>query len=120
VLFGAKSMVVPLTESDETPGVYLGPFVPTKVGTYIFHFSGQVESQNVDEKFESGPNTFDDVQDIAAVEFPDKAPSPQDLAAALSAAQDAAASAKTVSYVGVVAGVVGVIVGGLALLRRKP
>ncbi len=119
VIFGARSMVVGLTESDENPGTYTGAFVPTRVGTYIFHFSGQIAGQTIDEKFESGPNTFDDAQDIAAVQFPDKAPSPLELAGQVRAAQDAASSAQTFAYVGIGVGVLGLIAGGLALTRRK-
>lgn len=119
VIFGARSMVVGLTESDENPGTYAGAFVPTKVGTYIFHLSGQIAGQTIDEKFESGPNTFDDVQDLASVQFPDKSLSPSDAAARVQAAQDAANSAQTLAYVGIGAGVLGLIFGGLALTRRK-
>ena len=118
VIFGAHSKVIPLTESDENPGTYTGSFVPTQVGTYIFHFSGQVSNQTVDEKFESGPNTFDDVQDIAALEFPVQAPSPADLAAQAQAAQDTANSARTFAIVGIAVGALGLIVGGLGLRRK--
>lgn len=119
VIFGARSMVVGLTESDENPGTYTGAFVPTKVGTYIFHFSGQIAGQTVDEKFESGPNTFDDVQDIAMVQFPDKAPSSLELAGQLKSVQDAASGAQTLAYVGIGVGVIGLIAGAFALTRRK-
>src|SRR5450759_2024828 len=115
VIFGARSMVVPLTESDENPGTYTGPFVPTRVGSYIFHFSGQVAGQTVDEKFESGPNTFDDVQDIAALQFPDKVPAASDLAKQVQAAQNAASGAQTFAWVGIALGALGLIAGGLAL-----
>jgi hypothetical protein len=119
VIFGARSMVVGLSESDENPGTYSGAFIPTKIGTYIFHFSGQIAAQTIDEKFESGPNTFDDVQDIGPVQFPDKAPSPQELAAQIKAVQDAAGSAQTLAYVGIGVGVLGLIAGGLAFMLRK-
>ncbi len=119
VIFGARSMVVPLTESDENPGTYTGPFVPTRVGTYIFHFSGQVAGQTVDEKFESGPNTFDDVQDIAPLQFPDKVPAASDLAKQVQSAQNAASNAQMLAYVGIVVGALGLIVGGVAMMRRK-
>jgi hypothetical protein len=119
VIFGARSMVVPLTESDENPGSYTAPFVPTRVGSYIFHFSGQVAGQTVDEKFESGPNTFDDVQDIAALQFPDKVPAASDLAKQVQAAQNAASSAQTFAWIGIALGALGLLAGGLALTRRK-
>ncbi len=119
VIFGAHTLAVPLTESDETPGTYTGPFVPTRVGTYIFHFTGQVSNQSIDEKFESGPNTFDDVQDIAPLQFPDKAPAPQALSDQIQAAQNAASGAQTFALIGIGLGLIGVIVGGFSLIRRK-
>ena len=119
VIVGAKSMPIELTASDETPGLYTGNFIPTRVGGYIFHFTGTVENQTINEQFESGPNTFDDVQDSAALQFPDKALSPNDIAANLQSAQDAANRAQTLAYVGIGVGALGLIVGGLALTRRK-
>lgn len=119
VIVGAKTMPVDLTASDETPGLYTGNFIPTRVGGYIFHFTGMVENQKIDEKFESGPNTFNDVEDSAALEFPDKVASPLQMVAQLQAAQNAASSAQTLAYVGIGAGVLGLIVGGWALMRRK-
>jgi hypothetical protein len=119
VIVGAKSMPVDLTASDETPGLYIGNLIPTRVGGYIFHFTGKIENQTIDEQFESGPNTFDDVQDSAALQFPDKVLSPNDIVANLKAAQDTAASAQTLAYVGIGVGALGLIVGGLALIRRK-
>jgi hypothetical protein len=119
VIVGAKSMPVALTESDETPGLYLGSFIPTRVGGYIFHFTGMVENQKIDEKFESGPNTFNDVEDSAPLDFPDKLASPAQIAAQLQAAQNVASSAQTLAYVGIGAGLLGLIVGGIALTRKK-
>ncbi len=119
VIVGAKSMPIPLIGSDETPGLYTGNFIPTRVGGYIFHFAGAIENQTVDEKFESGPNTFDDVQDSAALQFPDKALSPSDVAKQIQAAQDAAGNARTLAFVGIGAGVIGLLAGAVALTRRK-
>lgn len=119
VIVGARTMPVELTAPDETPGLYLGSFIPTRVGGYIFHFTGVVENQTIDEKFESGPNSFDDVQDSTALQFPDKLLSSNDVEANLKAAQDAAGSARTLAYVGIGAGLLGLIVGGWALIRHK-
>lgn len=119
VIVGSKSMPVDLTASDETPGLYLGNFIPTRVGGYIFHFEGTIENQKIDEKFESGPNTFNDVEDSAALQFPDKMASSVQLAAQVQAAQNAANSAQTLAYVGIAAGVLGLIAGVWAMLRRK-
>jgi hypothetical protein len=116
---GEEPMRVPLTARFGQPGAYLGNFIPTRAGTYIFHFTGQVEGQPVDEKFESGPNTFSDVEDPSVLDYPQKVPNPSDLATQVKAAQNAAATAQTSGMVGTVVGVLGLIVGGVALLRRK-
>ena len=45
-------------------GAYAAQFVPTKAGTYIFHVTGKIGAQDVDELFESGPNRFNDVEGL--------------------------------------------------------
>lgn len=118
VTFGGKTMPVLLRTRFGQPGAYAGDFFPTKAGTYIFHFTGSIEALKIDEKFESGPGRFNDVQDITALQFPEKLADPVAAAAQLKAAQDAAASAQTVAYVGVALGVLGVILGALGLWRK--
>lgn len=119
VTCGGKTMPVQLRARFGQPGAYAGDFVPTKAGTYIFHFTGEIEGLRIDEKFESGPGRFNDVQATTALEFPEKITAPLDMAAQVKAAQDAAASAQTLAYAGIGAGVLGLIVGTLSLLRRR-
>ncbi len=119
VIFGGRSMPVQLTPRFGQPGAYLGNFIPTRTGSYIFHLRGQIENQPVDEQFESGPNTFSDVEDPSTLDFPDKVPSPPDMAKQLQAMQNALATVQTLSIAGIIVGVVGMILGGVALLRRK-
>lgn len=116
---GASTLPLPLTARFGQPGAYNAPFIPTRAGTYIFHLSGQVEGNAIDEKFESGPGRFNDVADTSSMQFPVKVPAPADLAAQLKTAQDAAASAQTLGYIGIAVGVLGLLVGGLGFLRRK-
>src|SRR5947199_5584133 len=40
---GGKSMPVALSARFGQPGAYAGYFIPTRPGTYIFHFTGQIE-----------------------------------------------------------------------------
>jgi hypothetical protein len=119
VIFGASTMPLQLRARFGQPGAYLADLVPTRAGSYIFHITGDVQGQSVDEKFESGPNTFSDGTDLTALQFPQKLPAPSDVAGQLKAAQDAASSAQTFAYIGLGAGVLGLIVGGIALTRRK-
>jgi hypothetical protein len=57
-----------------TPGDYRGWFIPTRPGSYSFHFTGSIHGQRIDETFKSGPTTFSNVQDPQSVEFPAKDP----------------------------------------------
>ena len=119
VIYGASTMPLTLRARFGQPGAYVADLVPTKAGTYIFHITGDIQGQKVDEKFESGPGRFNDVQDMTALQFPQKVAPASDLAAQVKAAQDAASNAQTFAYVGIGVGVLGLIAGGLALMRRK-
>ena len=119
VMFGGKTMPLTLTARFGTPGAYNGNLIPTKAGAYIFHITGDIEGQKVDEKFESGPGRFSNVEDTAPLQFPEKVSAPLEIAANAKSAQDTAASAQTVGFIGIGVGTIGVIVGALALMRRK-
>lgn len=77
---GAKTRSLKLEPDRDQPGHYTSGFVPTRVGDYTFHISGTLGTTKIDEKFESGPNRFDAVIDIASLEFPDQVPTAADLA----------------------------------------
>jgi hypothetical protein len=99
---GAKKLTLELVPDDATPGKYQGRFIPTKVGDYIFHIFGDVNSTKVDERFESGPTTFDGVVSTDFLQFPDRIPANADLAARLDSLQTLA--------------IAGIVVAGMALL----
>ena len=119
-----------------TPGDYRAFFIPTTPGTYTFHFTGAIKGQKVDEKFTSGPQTFSDAVDPAAVQFPVKEPSGLQLNQRLdrevprlndalaasqsraSEAKDAAGQARIIAIVGVVVGVLGLAAAGYGLRKR--
>ncbi|HEX8862939.1 MAG TPA: hypothetical protein VGC06_28370 [Actinomycetes bacterium] len=121
---------------DGTPGDYRAWFIPTAPGPYTFHFTGNIKGQKADEKFSSSPTTFDEVQDPAQVEFPDKDPTGAQLNARLdrevprlnaalaasqtraNKAEDAAGQARIIAIVGVVVGVLGLAAAGFAMRKR--
>jgi hypothetical protein len=110
---GAKKLALELTTDEESPGHYQGSFIPTKVGDYIFHIFGDVGSAKIDERFESGPNTFDGVVSTDPIQFPDRIPANAELAARLDSIQ-------TLVIAGIVIAGVAVLlsVGGLVMRRR--
>jgi hypothetical protein len=114
-------------------GQYLAPIIATRPGDYTFHFTGDINGQKIDERFTSGPTTFNTVVDPAVVQFPDKVPTNAALAdsiarlgprvdasvATATAAHDTASSAKsaaaTATTLSIVAIVVAVVLGGAGL-----
>lgn len=122
-------------------GEFDAPIIPTAAGNYTFHFFGSINGQKVDERFTSGPTTFNTVSDPTGVEFPAKVPTVPDLAsltsrlaprvdhatALASASTSRANSAHTLGLVGLILGAVGLVAGvalggtGLVEARRmKP
>ena len=137
------SRVMPLHAEFDKPGYYKANFIPTASGQYAFHFKGTIEGVPIDERFESGPGRFDDVQPATDLQFPvsaastrelesavrgalDSAQQAQDAAlrveAAAQDAQDGVARATTMAMVGIAVGAVGIVVGAVgvfAALRRR-
>lgn len=108
------------------PGDYRAQIVPTRPGTYSFHFIGSVDNQKIDQSFTSSDTTFDNVQDASAIEFPAKDPSAADLGGRLDRlgprvdqARAAAGRATTIGTLGLVVGLAGVAVGVGAMRRRR-
>jgi hypothetical protein len=123
VLFGDKtsttrSQTITLDASDETPGEYTGPIVPSRPGTYTFHITGDAAGTKIDQFFTSSETTFDNVKDPTIDEFPAKDPTNGQLAERLTSSDSKAKSAKTMGLIGIVAGAVGIIVGAVAFARK--
>jgi len=109
---GAKKLALHLATDEASPGHYEGSFIPTKTGDYIFHISGTAGSTKIDERFESGPNTFDGVVSTDPLQFPDRVPANSDLAARLDQLQ-------TLVIVGVVLGALALLASGAGLVMRR-
>jgi hypothetical protein len=110
-------MSLPLVPVGE--GEYEAAFVPTATGDYTFRISGTIGEVTVDESVTSGPTTFNSVEPLSAIEFPQSLPDPMELQTAVAEANAAASTARTLGVAGVVAGVLGLILGGLAMARSR-
>lgn len=116
---GGKKLELTLRTRFGQPGKYAAYFEPTKAGQYTFHIYGQIEGNAIDERFESGPGRFNDVQSLAPLQFPEQqATVPADLQQRLDAADSAANLARSIGIAGLVAGLLGLAIGILALRRR--
>lgn len=116
---GAKTLPLTLEPRFRMPGKYAAHFIPTASGAYIFRFSGTLEGEAIDQRFESGPGRFNDVQSTRPLEFPQKLADPASVQAQLADAQAAASSARMFGIAGVVVGLLGLILGGVALLKSR-
>ena len=110
-------MSLPLVPAGE--GEYEAVFLPTATGDYTFRISGTIGEATVDESVTSGPTTFNSVEPLSAIAFPQSLPDPVQLQSAVADANAAASTARTLGVAGVIAGVLGLILGGLALARSR-
>lgn len=114
---GTAPLSLPLEARYANPGKYSSYFVPSKAGTYTFRVFGTLNGASIDEKFTSGPNTFSDAEQIhvyPATQATSSAPSQ----ASAQAAPNSDGTATTLGIVGIVVGVLGLIAGGAALVRK--
>lgn len=114
----AKVMPLPLTARFGMPGKYAAYFIPTMAGSYTFHITGAINGDKIDQRFESGPGRFEDVQAAQSLQFPIKLQDPAVQQSQLAAAQSAADQGRTLGIAGLVAGVLGLVIGGVAIARK--
>jgi hypothetical protein len=99
-------------------GYYVADILPTRDGEYQWIFSGTINGDAVNETFDTADGKFNKVEPQAALQFPVALPDPAQSSAAVQAAQADAASARTLAYVGIALGVLGVLAGVAAWLSR--
>lgn len=98
-------------------GAYNGWVMPTVTGTYIFHIKGKIESQDLDEKFTSGPGTFGDIENTAVLQYPAKVPVADELGKKLDAIQSSVDQTRLIALAALAAGVVAIV--AVVLLSRR-
>ena len=114
---GLAPLELKVTARFGTPGAYNGYVMPTATGTYIFTIKGKIESLDVNEKFESGPGRFGDIESTNALQYPNKVPVADDLGKRLSDLQGALDQTRIFALAALVVGMVAL--GGAALLGRR-
>jgi hypothetical protein len=113
---GLAPFKLEVTARFGTPGAYSAVVMPTATGAYTFHIVGTIEQTKIDEKFTSGPNTFGDIEDAAAVQYPAKVPVADDLGRRLDAIQSGVDQTRILA---IVALAIGVAALGAVFLRRR-
>jgi hypothetical protein len=110
ILYGDQSQELNVRAVWGRPGAYTADVVPTETGTYSFHITGTIEGEAVDETFTGGPETFSEVQPIAALEFP---------ASNAGAESNDNDQAMLFGIGGIVAGLLGLVVGVAAYVTAR-
>ena len=117
VIKDGKTLDLTVESRFNMPGKYAAYFEPTVAGAYAFRVYGTINGEQFDERFESGPGRFSDIQ--TPLQFPVAQPEvPADLPAQLDSAESAASTARIIGIVGIVVGLLGLGVGAVALMRR--
>ena len=104
VSFGNERVLLPLQPAFQRPGEFRAVLVPTRSGTYSFHFTGSVKGQSIETTSTCSDQTFHCVAESTDIQFPAKDPSPGQLADGISRAllraeraNDSAATAQKVA-----------------------
>lgn len=114
---GLKPMPLTVTARFGQAGAYNGYAMPTTTGTYIFHITGKIGSMNIDEKFESGPGRFGDVEPTTALQYPTKVPGPSEVGDRLAAIQSDVGQIRILAALAIALGVIAL--GAPLVMRRR-
>ena len=119
VTFGDQARDLEISPRFGQPGWYQSVFFPTAAGPYTFRIFGEIEGEPFDESFKSGPDTFSEVQDVTAGQFPVQFPPTGDIARDAEAGANAAATAGIALLLGGAGLVAGLVALGVTLARRR-
>lgn len=114
---GLAPLPLTVTARFGTPGAYNGYAMPTTTGTYIFRIKGKVENLDIDEKFESGPGRFGDIEPTTALQYPTKVPSGTEVGDRLAAIQSDLGQVRLLAAAGIGLGLIAL--GAPFLFRRR-
>lgn len=99
------------------PGLYALDMYPTVAGQYRYKVTGTIGSTSVNETFESGPTTFNDVQETSPLQYPSKVPTGDDLTTRLAGIQSSIDQVKLISLAALAVAVIAL--GAAVVLARR-
>jgi len=115
---GLAPLALTVTARFGTPGAYNGYVMPTATGTYIFTIKGKIDTLDVNEKFESGPGRFGDIESTTALQYPNKVPAAEELTKRLGDLQTGIDQTRLLTAAALVIGIVAVG-AAFAMSRRR-
>src|SRR5919204_5140816 len=117
---GGTTREFPLRAVFGQKGYYVADIVPTRDGEYQWTFVGSINGDPVNDTFDTADGKFNKVEPISGLQFPQALPDPAQSTAAAQAAQADAQAARTIGYLGIGVGLLGLLLGGLAAFRLRP
>lgn len=114
---GVAPLAIEIKTRFGQPGAYAAHFVPTASGQYVYNIKGKIGTQDVNEKFESGPGRFGDVESTSALQYPVKVPVGDELSTKLDALQSTADQTRLFAIAAFVLAIVAL--GGAAFVGRR-
>lgn len=120
VAYGSQARELTLTAQEDAPGTYVGAFIPTAAGKYTFLLTGSMpDGSRVDQSFTSSPTGFDEVQEVAAGQFPVQFPSQAQIASNAQKGAGAAGQAAIALALGGIGALLGLAALGVAVAGRQ-
>jgi hypothetical protein len=118
---GAEKRELTLEPAFGEEGAYESQVLPTVPGDYTFRIFGDLEGQQIDESFTSGPETFSVIGEPSEIQFPEQLapPAPADGESASNSDSSSDDTARALGIIGIIVGVVGLGFGGLAIATRR-
>jgi hypothetical protein len=122
---GAATKQLTLEPAFNDPGHYESVIIPTVPGDYTFRVFGDLEGQQVDERFTSGPETFSVIEQVDELQFPEQLEAPAGAGGATNGNSDSTSestsddTARILGIIGIILGVIGLGAGGLAVASRR-
>ena len=112
ILYGGRTFLG-IPEPSGEDGVFLIDIFPTVRGTYELQLIGSIGDSPVEVSL-----NLDEVQPAKAIQFPQEQPDVVQMQTELQQTQAQLKTANTLAMAGLVAGILGVAVGVISLLRR--
>jgi hypothetical protein len=103
-----------LVPVENEPGHYTAVFIPTRLGQYTFHLTGQIKDERIDVNVQP-----EEVVAAGRLDFPEAQPAGADLQAQLATAQSQSNMALLVGTGGLAFGLIGLVFALYALIKKK-
>ena len=114
VEYGGVNQSYDLVPVENEPGHYTAAFIPTRLGQYTFHLTGQIKDEKIDVSVKP-----EEVVAAGKLAFPEAQPAVADLQAQLAAAQSQTNEALLVAVSGLAFGLVGLVFALYGLVKKK-